>query len=177
MRNYPALTRSIGLASLTALAACNSPPIIDPMTAKTPTTPAAPMACSMLPQGFVARGIERNVSISAAESVPAGITVSGMAQPYPMPAHCKLTGKVGERVGVDGKPYAISFELRMPTNWQGRFLLQANGGNEGAVVPAFGNVVSAGATTNALMQGFAVLSSNGGHASLPPQTPGADGKP
>lgn len=177
MRNYSALTRSLGLISLTALAACNAPPIIDPMTAKPPTTPAAPMACSMLPQGFEARGVERNVSITAAESVPAGITVNGMAEAYPMPAHCKLTGKVGERTGTDGKPYAISFELRMPNNWQGRFLLQANGGNEGAVVPAFGNVVAAGATTNALMQGFAVLSSNGGHASLPPQTPGADGKP
>nr|MBP8135097.1 tannase/feruloyl esterase family alpha/beta hydrolase [Rhodoferax sp.] len=59
--------------------------------------------------------------------------------------------------------YAIGFEMRLPVNWSGRFLLQANGGADGVVQPAYGNVVSGGATTNALMQGFAVLSSDAGH--------------
>jgi feruloyl esterase len=80
-----------------------------------------------------------------------------------MPAHCKVTGKMNERTGVDGKPYGIGFEMRLPVNWSGRFLLQANGGADGVVQPAFGNVVSGGAITNALMQGFAVLSSDAGH--------------
>lgn len=116
------------------------------------------------------------MQITATETIPAGLTVTGMASPVPMPAHCRVLGKMGERVGADGKPYAIGFEMRLPVNWAGRFLLQANGGNDGTVVPAFGNV-SASATTNALLQGFAVLSSNGGHAAVPPQTPGEDGKP
>lgn len=115
--------------------------------------------CQHIATKFVANGVR----ITATESVPAGLTVSGMAQPYPMPAHCRVSGKLNERTGADGKPYAIGFEMRMPVNWSGRFLLQANGGSDGVVVPAFGNVVSAGATTNALMQGFAVLSSDAGH--------------
>ncbi|MBK8070721.1 MAG: tannase/feruloyl esterase family alpha/beta hydrolase [Ramlibacter sp.] len=121
---------------------------------------AVPVDCAQLAVKFAPAGTR----ITAAESVPAGATVTGMAQPYPMPAHCKVTGRMHERTGTDGKPYAIGFEMRMPAPWNGRFLLQANGGNDGVVQPAFGNVVSGGATTNALMQGFAVLSSDAGHA-------------
>ena len=121
---------------------------------------AVPVDCAQLAAKFAPAGTR----ITAAESVPAGATVTGMAQPYPMPAHCKVTGRMHERTGSDGKPYAIGFEMRMPAPWNGRFLLQANGGNDGVVQPAFGNVVSGGATTNALMQGFAVLSSDAGHA-------------
>ncbi|MEO6292381.1 MAG: tannase/feruloyl esterase family alpha/beta hydrolase, partial [Burkholderiaceae bacterium] len=121
--------------------------------------PLAGVDCQQIATHFVANGVR----ITGAESVPAGLTVSGMAQPYAMPAHCKVMGKMNERTGIDGKPYAIGFEMRLPVNWSGRFLLQANGGSDGVVVPAFGNVVSGGATTNALMQGFAVLSSDAGH--------------
>ncbi len=121
---------------------------------------AVPVDCAQLAAKFAPAGTR----ITAAESVPAGATVTGMAQPYPMPAHCKVTGRMHERTGTDGKPYAIGFEMRMPAPWNGRFLFQANGGNDGVVQPAFGNVVSGGATTNALMQGFAVLSSDAGHA-------------
>jgi poly(3-hydroxybutyrate) depolymerase len=138
-----------GVATL-CLAACSTPE---------PEMAAARMDCAQAATKFVADGTR----ITAAESVPAGLTVSGMAQPYPMPAHCKLTGRMHERTGSDGKPYAIGFEMRLPAQWNGRFLLQANGGNDGVVQPAFGNVVAAGATTNALMQGFAVLSSDAGH--------------
>ena len=128
-----------------------------------PKQAAAPIDCAQIATNFAAPGTR----ILAAESVPAGLTVTGMAQPYPMPAHCKVTGKMNERTGVDGKPYAIGFEMRLPANWSGRFLFQTNGGSDGVVVPAFGNVVSAGATTNALMQGFAVLSSDAGHTAEP----------
>ena len=137
------------LAAL-GLTACSTP-------GQTPQ--AAPVACGDLPVTFKSAGTR----LTQVELVPAGLTVNGMAKPYPMPAHCKVIGRVNERVGVDGKPYAIGFEMRLPADWSGRFLLQANGGADGVVVPAFGNVVSAGATTNALMQGFAVLSSDAGH--------------
>jgi len=139
---------------LAALAACVAPPA---NTGKKQVS--APVECVQLATQFVANGTR----ITAVESVPAGLTVNGMALPYPMPAHCKVSGKINERSGVDGKPYAIGFEMRLPVNWSGRFLLQANGGADGVVQPAYGNVVSGGATTNALMQGFAVLSSDAGH--------------
>lgn len=31
-----------------------------------------------------------------------------------MPAHCVVTGAMNPRTGVDGKPYAIRFEMRLP---------------------------------------------------------------
>ena len=140
-------------------------------TTSEPKVALAPVECAQLATKFIADGTR----ITATESVPAGLTVSGMAQPYPMPAHCKVSGRMHERTGVDGKPYAIGFEMRLPANWSGRFLLQANGGADGVVQPAFGNVVSGGATTNALMQGFAVLSSDAGHTAEPAASAGLVG--
>lgn len=155
-------------ATLGLLAACST------QVPKNPANiPVAGVSCASLATNFVAKGLR----ITAAEVVPAGLTVPGMATPVPMPEHCKVLGKMNERTGADGQPYAIGFEMRLPINWTGRFLFQVNGGNDGVVQPAFGNVVAAGATTNALLQGFAVLSSDAGHAQLPPQTVGTDGKP
>src|SRR5690242_11581137 len=38
-----------------------------------------------------------------------------------IPAHCVLQGKMQERVSpVDGKTYAIGFEMRLPMSWNGR---------------------------------------------------------
>ncbi len=83
----------------------------------------------------------------------------------PMPEHAVVTGKMNERVSpVDGKTYAIGFEMRLPTNWNGRFFYQANGGTDGMVVPAYGNILGGGPLTNALKKGFAVISSDAGHA-------------
>jgi feruloyl esterase len=78
------------------------------------------------------------------------------------PAYCLLQGSVNERTGIDGKPYAIGFEMRLPTAWNGRFLYQANGGNDGAVVPAIGDS-NATNGISALARGFAVLSTDAGH--------------
>jgi feruloyl esterase len=77
--------------------------------------------------------------------------------------HCRLTGKMHERVSpVDGKTYAISFEMRLPKAWNGRFFHQGNGGIDGNVVTATGSF-GGGPLTSALLQGFAVLSSDAGH--------------
>ena len=116
----------------------------------------ASVECAQLASGFAPPGTR----ITATESVPAGLVVPGMAQAYPMPAHCKVSGLINERSGADGKPYALGFEMRLPVDWNGCFLFQTNSGNDGVVSPAFGNVVASGATTNALMQGFAVLSAS-----------------
>jgi hypothetical protein len=64
---------------------------------------------------------------------------------------------------VDGGSYAIGFEMRLPKAWNGRFLHQGNGGSDGNVVPATGST-GGGPLTHALLQGFAVLSSDAGHA-------------
>ncbi|MGJ4950718.1 tannase/feruloyl esterase family alpha/beta hydrolase [Bradyrhizobium sp. HKCCYLS20291] len=87
-----------------------------------------------------------------------------------LPRHCILSGKVNERTGADGHAYAIQFEIRLPEAWNGRFLHQVNGGNDGVVVPALGDradgLVGGGVTP--LARGFAVLSSDSGHSGNDP---------
>ena len=104
-----------------------------------------------------------NTSVTAANPITAGtLTVAGT----PVPAHCQVTGAMFQRVSaVDGNSYAIGFEIRLPNDWNGRFFYQANGGIDGAVVTATGGVNGGPGLTNALKQGFAVISSDAGHAS------------
>ena len=85
-------------------------------------------------------------------------------------AHCVLRGAVNERTGTDGRPYAIGFEMRLPDNWNGRYFDQLNGGNDGAIVPAYGNL-GGNQPDNALARGYATLSSDSGHDG--PANPGA----
>lgn len=77
--------------------------------------------------------------------------------------HCLVRGHIDERIGVNGKPYAVSFELRLPDQWNGRFIHQFNGGNDGAVVPAFGPLLNGDPDDNALSRNYAVVSSDAGH--------------
>ncbi|HEX7080606.1 MAG TPA: tannase/feruloyl esterase family alpha/beta hydrolase [Gammaproteobacteria bacterium] len=76
--------------------------------------------------------------------------------------HCVVRAVVNERTGTDGKRYAIGFEMRLPEQWNGRYFHQVNGGNDGAVVPAYGNLLG-NQPDNALARGYAVLSSDSGH--------------
>lgn len=78
-------------------------------------------------------------------------------------AHCLIRGKTADRQGVDGKTYAIRFELRMPAEWNGRFVHQFNGGNDGTVVPAVGPLLGGRKHDTALGRGYAVVSSDAGH--------------
>jgi len=83
----------------------------------------------------------------------------------PAAEHCRVTGRLNERTStVDGQRYAIGFEMRLPQAWNGRFFYQANGGLDGSVVPATGLVTPGPASASALAQGFAVISSDAGHA-------------
>jgi feruloyl esterase len=81
-----------------------------------------------------------------------------------------VQGVANQRTGADGNPYAIKFEVRMPTNWSGRFFFQGGGGSNGFLATAFGdlrgNLLNANGvpTDNALNRGFAVASTDGGHA-------------
>lgn len=84
-----------------------------------------------------------------------------------VPAHCLVKGRMHERKGSDGRDYAIGFEMRLPQAWNGRFYYQGNGGLDGSVQPALG-ALGGGPLTGALMQGFAVISSDAGHSG--PQT-------
>jgi len=78
-----------------------------------------------------------------------------------LPAHCEVTGHLHDRTGVDGRRYAIRFHVRLPVEWNGRFLFQGGGGSDGAIGDAVGNVGPS--APSALARGFAVLSQDSGH--------------
>ena len=141
------------LAAALLLASCASTPE-PPRLA--PANPGALAACEALATGFSAAGL----AIGSATRVAAdAVKVGGL----PVGAHCLVVGKLNERTSaVDGQTYAIRFEMRLPERWSGRYLYQANGGLDGNVVPALGNF-GGGPVTNALLQGFAVISSDAGH--------------
>lgn len=111
--------------------------------------------------------------VTAAKLGIAGLVLTGskiQESANGLPKHCILSGKVNERTGSDGKTYAIQFEIRLPAEWNGRFLHQVNGGNDGVVVPALGeraDGLSSGGKV-ALARGFAVLSSDSGHSGSDP---------
>ncbi|SEA77733.1 tannase/feruloyl esterase family alpha/beta hydrolase [Variovorax sp. YR216] len=97
-------------------------------------------------------------------AVPAGKVPVGNAS-VDAPAHCLVQGRMHERVSaVDGNRYAIGFEMRLPVDWNGRFFYQANGGLDGVVIPAMGGIGGGGPARTALQMGFAVISSDAGHA-------------
>jgi pimeloyl-ACP methyl ester carboxylesterase len=109
---------------------------------------------------------------TASSDVPAG-TLQTAGQP--IGAHCLLRGRMGEHLSpVDGKTYSIGFEMRLPLDWNRRYFYQANGGIDGAVVTATGNTSGGGPLTSALLQGFAVISSDAGHNGAQNPTFGLD---
>jgi len=76
--------------------------------------------------------------------------------------HCRIDGVLDERKGKDGKTYGIRYALALPENWNGRFLMQGGGGLNGTVHPPTGGPASG--DQNALQRGFAVVSTDSGHA-------------
>ena len=99
-----------------------------------------------------------NTSISATTTVAAGALGT-----VDTPEHCVVNGEMFRRTStVDGKSYAIGFQMRLPKAWNGRYFYQGNGGIDGSVVTAAGTF-GGGPLTSALAQGFAVMSSDAGH--------------
>ncbi len=125
-------------------------------------TPATRAVCTELAATFAYPG----TAITSAAIVPEGAPApAGIASAVPIKEHCLISGKMLERVSdVDGQTYAIGFEMRLPSQWNGRFFYQANGGLDGVIVPALGAVSGGGPLAPALAMGFAVISSDAGHS-------------
>lgn len=149
------LPAALGLA----LVACGTAPSVT-----APSTPAAPLKaasgaslgqCEALVGQF---RFEQTALDSAAPVAAGGLMLAGQ----PVAAHCLVKGRMHVRKGSDGRDYAIGFEMRLPQTWNGRFYYQGNGGLDGAVRPAEG-ALGGGPITGALVQGFAVISSDAGH--------------
>ncbi len=160
------MARAVGAAlavlGAATLVACGSP------TDSMPKVAAAPASCAQLATFSIA-----GTRLTLAEPVAAGsIALTGI-QPgapgstAPVPAHCHVQGKIAERTGIDGKPYAIGFDLRLPVAWNGRFFFQGGGGTDGVLRDAIGVLTGGGNTSNALMQGYAVVFTDTGHLNEP----------
>jgi hypothetical protein len=145
------------VVGLLALTACPAPNDDDDIRAQlAPANPGQLLACETLATAVTAPGL---VIASATRVASGGLTVANQA----VGAHCLVTAKLGERVStVDGQTYAIRFEMRLPQDWNGRYLYQANGGLDGNVSSATG-AFGGGPLNHALRQGFAVISSDAGH--------------
>ena len=141
------------------LGGCSTQPPAAP--ALKAATPATLSQCEALATAFR----HDNTTLDSAATVAAGtLKLAGRD----VAAHCLVKGAMHKRKGSDGRDYAIAFEMRLPQNWNGRFYYQGNGGLDGAVRPAEG-ALGGGPLTGALMQGFAVISSDAGHTGA--QTP------
>jgi feruloyl esterase len=85
---------------------------------------------------------------------PAGATVD-------VPDHCLFRVLMDSRPsGMEQMSYGTGIELRLPANWNHRFLFQGGGGLNGVLLPAIGAV---GGFPSALARGFAVVSTDSGH--------------
>jgi hypothetical protein len=150
------LAASIAVLALPAAAQATAPAARLPQLA-----PAQPGTLIGACDELVARlaGLP-DTTVTAATTVAAGaVLVAGT----PVGEHCRVQGSSAPHTSpVDGKTYKIGWEMRLPRDWNGRFYHQGNGGIDGAVSNAFG-ATGGGPRTNALLQGFAVISSDAGH--------------
>src|SRR5258705_13674815 len=129
--------------------------------AATPPDPAAACAKLATLTGFPVVPTQ----ITLAKFIPGGATsADGVA----LPDHCQVQGIINKRVGVDGFPYGDSFEVRLPSQWNGRFMFQGGGGTEGEVPPATG---SAGTLSSTLAHGSPVATQDGWPENQDPPVP------
>jgi pimeloyl-ACP methyl ester carboxylesterase len=147
-------TTAVALAVVTVIAGCGSDGTSE-LIRLSEARGATLGSCADL----VTRFSFANTTIDSSAAVASGtLAVAGQ----PVAEHCLVKGAMHKRTGVDGKTYAIGFEMRLPTAWNGRFFYQGNGGLDGSVSTAVG-AFGGGPLTHALAQGFAVISSDAGH--------------
>lgn len=113
---------------------------------------ASPQACA----GLANTGFP-NTLITQAQWQAAGVVTLPTGV---LPAHCEIQGKINQRVGADGK-HAIGFHLRLPKAWNGRFLFQTQGGNDGNL--GTGDGTPGGGAPSTVNQGYATVTTDAGH--------------
>ncbi|SNS18491.1 feruloyl esterase [Azospirillum sp. RU38E] len=131
--------------------------------------PAFAGRCAAVAALMLGQWPDASTQVQAARYLPDGATVP--PEPFERPAgpppalksHCVIDATMAPRTGIDGQHYAIRFRLRLPENWNGRFLFQGGGGTNGNIGNALGLVPGAGLTEPAINQGYAVVSQDSGH--------------
>jgi feruloyl esterase len=165
MTPHPHTRTWLALTAASALAACSHPGADAPLPPlpHASTVADAAAACAALVRSPLTAGRITDASFVAGGSAKArdpGNAEQGAA----LPEHCIVKGRLDERMGADGKPYYTGFELRLPSQWSGRFFYQGGGGNDGVVFNAVGrNTGASGWADHALARGFAAVSTDAGH--------------
>jgi feruloyl esterase len=119
----------------------------------------------------LARQARPDLIVAEAELVePGPFALPGPARgtqaPPELPGHCRVRGTLNPRTGFGGRQFGIGFELRLPIDWNGRFLFQGGGGMDGVIGPAIGTIANS-TQGPALQRGFAVVSTDAGHSGSP----------
>lgn len=137
-------------------------------------TLAARMAPGAAQCAAMAKALRSGLEITKAEFVPAGPAPvppgapdgAGRAKPPELNEHCLVQGMIARRIGAGEREFGIGFELRLPTQWNGRFLFQGGGGLDGVLLPAVGNIANS-AQPPAITRGYAIVTTDGGHRGSP----------
>ena len=157
---------SLSAVLVAALAACgggNSPVVVGepaaPPVAAVPSAAAQQAACPALVGTVVPYG----GTVTSAVFTPAS---AGTVTADSVPDHCLIRGAMNPRIGVDGRPYALQFELRLPVGWNRKFFYQGGSGVDGTLFTAVGQYGGGGNTRNALLDGYAVVTTDSGHQTI-----------
>jgi hypothetical protein len=129
-----------------------------------------PQRCGAIAQAMQGQWPDNTTRIVSADFRPEGTSVHSSGPqgpggpPVSLPAHCEILGVLQERMGTDGRAYAIRFHVRLPQIWNERLLFQGGGGTDGVVGDALGPMRSpALGVPVAAARGFAVVSQDSGH--------------
>lgn len=102
------------------------------------------------------------LTITAARWREAGLELQQRGgKTAPLPAHCEIEGSYGAYAGRIGGPYATGFRMRLPKDWNRRYLFQGGGGSNGVVGDATG--ANGAGNPTALERGYAVIAQDSGH--------------
>jgi pimeloyl-ACP methyl ester carboxylesterase len=159
IRSIVAACIGVGFLAGVTPAADTNPP--------SPGAADAPQRCAMLKeQAGTALGEPTAHIVTAVLNAHSEPKIDPAAPPWmgplpAMPEHCEVIGTLRERTGADGQHYVVKFHLRLPLQWNGRFLFQGGGGTNGNLGPANGSLQPG--TPTALELGFAVVSTDTGH--------------
>lgn len=152
---------SLGAVLIASLAACGGGGGngADPSTVTIPSAAAQQAACPAL----VGTAVPYGGTVTSAVFTPA---TTGDVTATSVPDHCLIRGAMNSRIGVDGRSYALQFELRLPVGWNRRFFYQGGSGVDGTLFTAVGQYGGGGNTRNALLDGYAVVTTDSGHLAI-----------
>ncbi|MEG0043557.1 MAG: hypothetical protein RR763_17950, partial [Massilia sp.] len=109
MQGTPTFTLGVMASAMLALAGCGSD--------NHQTDPVTPPSAGLAPDCARMQALTwPNTTFRSATRIETGAASAGSIK---LPAHCLVTGEINPRIGVDGVRYGISFELRLPLDWNG----------------------------------------------------------